>query len=72
MNDTAEAFWEGRRILPAGDPLARRSSRLIFSALPELPARRSYPPGAAVELSTQLQAWMALEAAASVAGSKTN
>lgn len=72
VNDTAEAFWEGRRILAAGDPLARRGSRLIFSILPELPARRSYPPGAAVELSTQLQAWMTLEAAAAIAGSKTN
>jgi predicted alpha-1,6-mannanase (GH76 family) len=64
VNDTAEAFWEGRRILPAGDPLARRGSQLVFSAQPELPARRSYPPGSAVELSTQLQAWMTLEAAA--------
>ncbi|MCU1511370.1 MAG: glycosyl hydrolase [Arthrobacter sp.] len=68
VNDTAEAFWEGRRILSADDPLARRGSRLIFSALPELPARRSYPPGTAVELSTQLQAWTVLEAAAAIAG----
>ena len=64
VNDTAEALWEGRRILPAGDPLARRGSQLVFSAQPELPARHSYPPGSAVELSTQLQAWMILEAAA--------
>ena len=67
VNDTAEAFWEGRRILPAGDPLARKGSRLVFSVLPELPAARSYPAGAAVELSTQLQAWMVLEAAAAIA-----
>ena len=66
VNDTAEALWEGRRILPAGDPLARRGSQLVFSAQPELPARHSYPPGSAVELSTQLQAWMILEAAAVV------
>ncbi|CAI3792300.1 glycoside hydrolase family 76 protein [Pseudarthrobacter sp. MM222] len=66
VNDTAEALWEGRRLLAAEDPLARRGSRLIFSAQPELPARRSYPPGTAVELSTQLQAWMVLEAAAAI------
>ena len=64
MTDTAEAFWEGRRTLPATDPLARRGGRLVFSPRPELPARLSYPAGAAVELSTQLQAWMVLEAAA--------
>ncbi|WP_211880956.1 glycoside hydrolase family 76 protein [Pseudarthrobacter albicanus] len=68
VTDTAEAFWEGRRILPAKDPLARRGGRVVFSSRPELPARRSYPAGAAVELSTQLQAWMVLEAAAAVAG----
>jgi predicted alpha-1,6-mannanase (GH76 family) len=68
VHGTAEAFWAGRRVLAADDPLARRGSRLIFSALPELPAHRSYPPGSPVELSTQLQAWMVLEAAAAVAG----
>lgn len=68
VTDTAEAFWEGRRVVGAQEPLARRGTRLVFSARPELPARRSYPAGAAVELSTQLQAWMVLEAAASIAG----
>ncbi len=68
VNDTAEALWEGRRIIAAQEPLARRGSRLLFSARPELPARRTYPAGAAVELSTQLQAWMVLEAAAAIAG----
>lgn len=67
VNDTADALWEGRRILPAQDRLARPGSHLVFSDRTELPARRSYPEGAAVELSTQLQAWMVLEAAASVA-----
>ncbi|SDL34019.1 glycoside hydrolase family 76 protein [Arthrobacter sp. ok362] len=67
VNDTAEALWEGRRILPAQDRLARPGSHLVFSDRTELPARRSYPEGAAVELSTQLQAWMVLEAAAAVA-----
>jgi predicted alpha-1,6-mannanase (GH76 family) len=64
VNDTAEAFWEGRRIISAQEPLARRGPRLVFSDRPEVPARQSYPAGAAVELSTQLQAWMILEAAA--------
>jgi len=67
VNDTADALWEGRRILPPQDRLARPGSHLVFSDRTELPARRSYPEGAAVELSTQLQAWMVLEAAASVA-----
>jgi len=67
VNDTAEALWEGRRILPPHDRLARRGSHLVFSDRTDAPARRSYPEGAAVELSTQLQAWMVLEAAASIA-----
>jgi predicted alpha-1,6-mannanase (GH76 family) len=67
VNDTAEAFWEGRRAVPASEPLARSGTGLLFSAHPEVPAALSYPAGAAVELSTQLQAWMVLEAAASLA-----
>jgi predicted alpha-1,6-mannanase (GH76 family) len=66
VTDTAEALWEGRRIVTAQEPLARRGPRLVFSAHPDIPARRSYPAGAAVELSTQLQAWMILEAAANI------
>jgi len=68
VTDTAEAFWEGRRLVAAQEPLARKGARLVFSARPELPARRTYPAGSVVELSTQLQAWMVLEAAASIAG----
>ncbi len=64
--DTAEAFWAGRRTVAAGEPLARSGGSLVFSARPEEPAARTYPPGSAVELSTQLQAWMILEAAAAV------
>jgi hypothetical protein len=67
VNDTAAAFWEGRRIASAPEPLARRGACLVFSARPEVPAALSSPAGAAVELSTQLQAWMVLEAAASIA-----
>ena len=64
--DTAGAFWAGRRIIAAGEPLARFGGSLVFSARPEEPASVTYPPGTAVELSTQLQAWMILEAAAAV------
>lgn len=64
--DTADAFWEGRRPITATEPLGRNAGKLLFSSLPEEPAADTYPPGAAVELSTQLQAWMALEAAAVV------
>ncbi|MET4145991.1 glycoside hydrolase family 76 protein [Arthrobacter sp. UYCo732] len=53
---TAEAFWVGRRT--DGGPL--------FSVHAAQPAAGTYPAGAAVELSTQLQAWMVLEAAASL------
>lgn len=53
---TAAAFWAGRRT--QGGP--------IFSVHAGQPAGATYPAGTAVELSTQLQAWMALEAAARV------
>ena len=64
--DTAEAFWAGRRSIPPSEALAKHGQpdSLVFSSEPALPASRTYPPGAAVELSTQLQAWMVLEAAA--------
>ncbi|MFJ6077699.1 glycoside hydrolase family 76 protein [Pseudarthrobacter sp. NPDC092419] len=68
--DTAEAFWAGRRPLAAEEsaglsPAGRNAS--IFSLHAERPASETYPPGPAVELSTQLQAWMTLEAAAAIA-----
>jgi predicted alpha-1,6-mannanase (GH76 family) len=66
VTDTARAFWDSRREVAPDEPLARNGAGLVFSALPEEPASRTYPAGAAVELSTQLQAWMILEAAASV------
>ncbi|UKA55018.1 glycosyl hydrolase [Arthrobacter sp. FW305-BF8] len=70
VTDTAMALWAGRRPIAAGERLARhgRAGEPVFSfEPPRRPAGDTYPPGAAVELSTQLQAWMALEAAASVA-----
>ncbi|WP_427173514.1 glycoside hydrolase family 76 protein [Arthrobacter sp. 92] len=67
---TAEGLWEGRRRVAQEDPVGRRGAGLVFAALPETPAVRSYPPGTAVELSTQLQAWMVLEAAAVVSAGR--
>jgi predicted alpha-1,6-mannanase (GH76 family) len=55
---TAEAFWAGRRTQDGP----------IFSVHAVQPADATYPAGAAVELSTQLQAWMVLEAAAAITG----
>jgi predicted alpha-1,6-mannanase (GH76 family) len=66
VTDTAEAFWQGRRTLNAGDTQDRQRRRSIFSAHAARPAAETYPAGAAVELSTQLQAWMVLEAAAAI------
>lgn len=64
--DTADALWDGRRAVTPAEPLARHAGRLLFSVLPDKPAADTYPPGAAVELSTQLQAWMVFEAAAAI------
>ncbi|RAX46377.1 glycosyl hydrolase [Arthrobacter sp. AQ5-06] len=58
VTGTAEAFWAGRT--------ERDNGTAVFSPQPHRPAVQEYPPGAAVELSTQLQAWMTLEAAASL------
>lgn len=66
--DTAGALWEGKRPAGPGDgPLHRgQAGRPIFSMHAAEPAAVTYPPGTVVELSTQLQAWMAIEAAASI------
>lgn len=66
VTDTAEAFWNGRRPVGADEAGPRLAGRSIFSLHASQPAAATYPPGAAVELSTQLQAWMTLEAAASL------
>ncbi|MDP9693070.1 UNVERIFIED_ORG: putative alpha-1,6-mannanase (GH76 family) [Arthrobacter globiformis] len=73
VTGTAGALWAGRRPIVAGEPLARygRAGEPAFSFEPRRPASDTYPPGAAVEFSTQLQAWMALEAAAAVAEAAT-
>ncbi|MDI3194180.1 glycoside hydrolase family 76 protein [Pseudarthrobacter sp. AL07] len=62
---TAEALWAGRRPAEAGAATAG-NGRYVFSTHAANPADTTYPPGAAVELSTQLQAWMVLEAAAAI------
>ncbi|MCO4254837.1 glycoside hydrolase family 76 protein [Pseudarthrobacter cellobiosi] len=62
---TAAAFWAGRR--PTGRGAASATAGcVLFSIHAAQPADTTHPPGAAVELSTQLQAWMALEAAAAI------
>jgi predicted alpha-1,6-mannanase (GH76 family) len=63
--NTAAAFWSGRRHVEAGEA-AGGDGASIFSMHAAKPARETYPAGTAVELSTQLQAWMALEAAAAL------
>ncbi|MGM9473040.1 glycoside hydrolase family 76 protein [Pseudarthrobacter sp. YS3] len=64
---TAEAFWAGRRPELDSHKLdSHEQGSVIFSIHAAQPAEATYPPGAAVELSTQLQAWMALEAAAAL------
>ena len=69
--DTADALWDGRREFDPGldphDPNARpepRRVRAIFSSDPLQPADRTHRVGAPVDLSTQVQAWTVLEAAA--------
>jgi predicted alpha-1,6-mannanase (GH76 family) len=70
VTGTAEAFWAGRRPAVRGDGRRRREEdgRFIFPM--HAADRGELPPeaSAAVELSTQVQAWMAVEAAASIAG----
>ncbi|MBT2515299.1 glycoside hydrolase family 76 protein [Arthrobacter sp. ISL-30] len=68
VTDTAEAFWAGRMLRPERAEKGRTKAPdwLVFSVHAQLPAAETYPPGSAVELSTQLQAWMTLEAAATL------
>ncbi|MFJ4027099.1 glycoside hydrolase family 76 protein [Paenarthrobacter sp. NPDC089989] len=76
---TAEALWAGRNEPSAHGPSAHGSgaaatagdddaapTQAVFSPDPLRPASETYPPGTAVELSTQLQAWMTFEAAATL------
>jgi predicted alpha-1,6-mannanase (GH76 family) len=65
--DTAQGFWDGRRNVLPGESARTPAEAVIFSAHASAPAEATFPAGAVVELSTQLQAWMAIEAAATVA-----
>lgn len=71
VTGTADALWTGRRRVPPGESRSAGgpdAGALIFSADPGVDAATSYPLGGPVELSTQLQAWMSLEAAAVCVG----
>lgn len=57
VSATAEALWAGR---------TKRGQRTVFSPHPLEPAERHYPGRTGVGLSTQLSAWIILEAAARV------
>ncbi|MFF0991251.1 glycoside hydrolase family 76 protein [Kocuria nitroreducens] len=76
VTGTADALWAGRREFdPAVDFSAPGSTALttagetvaIFSPDPARHANESQRPGVPVELSTQVQAWTVLEAAARLA-----
>lgn len=69
--NTAGAFWTGRRPVEAHES-AGIAGASIFSVHASKPARETCPAGTAVELSTQLQAWMALEAAVTLSASTGN
>lgn len=66
---TADAFWTGRRPAVRGDGRRRgnEAGRFIFPMHAADRGELHSEVSAAVELSTQLQAWMAIEAAASIA-----
>ncbi|WP_091422402.1 glycoside hydrolase family 76 protein [Arthrobacter sp. OV608] len=66
VRNTAAAFWTGRRPVESIEAGSPGHAASIFSMQADQPADQLYPPGNAVELSTQLQAWMTLEAAASL------
>ena len=63
VRDTASAFWHGRDTRALATH-RRGGSVAVFSPDPARSAEVAAPRGAAVELSTQLQAWTVLEAAA--------
>ena len=62
--DTADCFWLGRE----ERTLANGRWASVFSPDAARPAAEAQPPGQVIELSTQLQAWTTLEAAATGSG----
>jgi len=65
VTTTADALWRGRDLRGRDHTTAVS----VWSPDPVVDARVSQPPGAPIELSTQVQAWMMLEAAASATAS---
>lgn len=67
VEGTSDAFWSGRHVRSLPTRFGMPSAPVIvFSPDPAVPAERSQPHGIPIELSTQLQAWMTLEAAATL------
>ncbi|WP_219107514.1 glycoside hydrolase family 76 protein [Austwickia sp. TVS 96-490-7B] len=65
--DTAQAWWQGGRWdEDVQDARGRRRTAVVFSRDPMTPAEVDLPVGSVCELTPQLQAWMALEAAAAI------
>lgn len=54
VTELADRLWKGRAV---------RNNLSVFASDPRSTSDEDYPPGTGVELSTQLQAWMVLEAA---------
>ena len=54
VTELADRLWKGRAV---------RNNLAVFPSDPRSTSDEDYPPGSGVELSTQLQAWMVLEAA---------
>jgi predicted alpha-1,6-mannanase (GH76 family) len=66
VTTTADGLWAGRDRRGRG----AMDAVTVWSSDPAVPARLSQPPGEAIELSTQVQAWTLLEAAAVVGGKR--
>ncbi|RLY94155.1 glycosidase [Kocuria tytonicola] len=67
--DTADALWDGRREFDPDEDFSRPGATggetvAVFSPEPSQHANQAQRTGAPVELSTQVQAWTVLEAAA--------
>jgi predicted alpha-1,6-mannanase (GH76 family) len=74
VRGTADAFWSGHQLLSAPTtsgmppaPVPVLPPVAVFSPDPTVSAEQTQPRGIPLELSTQLQAWMTLEAAATLA-----
>lgn len=67
VTTTARALWSGRSERWAKTGIITKPERvLIFPSAPGLRAQEEYPGQTPIELSTQLQAWMIFEAAATI------